>query len=87
MITIARNKIYYDNVADGSFIQCCPNGRPISAGDTNAINCAGIKIEAGDPFFKNRACLSVVRSQSAPALDCKPGPTNQVSQSGLIDGG
>ena len=30
-------------------------------------------LQLDDPFWRGRRCLSVVRSQSAPALDCRPG--------------
>ena len=33
-----------------------------------------------DPFWKGRTCLNFVRSQSAPALECIAGPTEQVKQ-------
>ena len=65
-------------LADGSFFQCCPNGKPVSGSDIAAVHCAGIQIESDDPFWKDRECLSFVRTQSAPALDCKPGPSQQV---------
>jgi hypothetical protein len=69
---------------DGSFFLCCPGGQPVSGSDITAVHCAGIRIEPDDPFWKNRECLSFVRTQSAPALDCQPGPTQQVLRNSFL---
>ena len=63
---------------DGTFIKCCAKDKPVSSTDINGVHCAGINIDADDPVWKSRSCMSFVRSQSAPSLTCEPGPTEQV---------
>ena len=73
--------IFLQNGTDnGSFIQCCPIGINFGPNDLSSIHCAAIAIDKNDPFFRNRDCISFVRSQSAPELDCVPGPSMAVSE-------
>lgn len=62
---------------NGSFINCCDDKRTGSTAAIVAVNCAGIHVESNDPSWPDRKCLTLVRSQSAPAIDCTPGPTQQ----------
>ena len=46
------------------------------------VLCFPIEVSKDDPLVAqaNRTCINFVRAISAPSLDCKPGPLQQVNQ-------
>ena len=61
-------------------IECCNGGSfkdDLTAEE--ALVCFPIRIPPNDPVFKNqKTCLNFVRSVGSIALDCQPGPYQQV---------
>jgi len=77
--------------ANGQPIDCCSNGKnPFDLTfdpDTVAV-CFPIQIPINDAFYKGKkTCMNFARSETAPDMDCQPGPLQQVNQiSHWLDG-
>ena len=77
--------------ANGQPIDCCSNGKnPFDLTfdpDTVAV-CFPIQIPRNDPFYRGKkTCMNFARSETAPDMDCQPGPLQQVNQiSHWLDG-
>ena len=77
--------------ANGQPIDCCSNGNnPFDLTfepDTVAV-CFPIQIPRNDPFYRGKkTCMNFARSETAPDMDCQPGPLQQVNQiSHWLDG-
>ena len=70
--------------ANGQPIDCCSNGKnPFDLTfdpDTVAV-CFPIQIPRNDPFYRGKkTCMNFARSETAPDIDCQPGPLQQVNQ-------
>ena len=72
---------YSITVNDGLPIECCEEGQrfPNISTEREQLRCLPIKIPPGDVLRRRGGdCINFVRSVPAPALNCQPGPLQQV---------